>query len=190
MENMQVLRTQLGAFQLISDELNKLRSLDRDQIPRGADGSLLNRCWHTAVENFFDETSMVRLYKQPRADVKDVLQTQQDCLVFFDTATVDCVFTARVLQRLPIVHAKLKEWSRSQVQNPGLNWRTPTVENVILLEITDLFFRRGRDFANRTIHREAMTGFVIYDVAEHVWFVEAESTWHAVGGDYNKVLQL
>lgn len=190
MENIQVLRTQLGAFQLINDELNKLRSLDRGEIPRGADGSLLNRCWQQQVENFFDETSMVRLYKQPRADVEDVLQTQQDCLVFVDANTFDCVFTARVLQRLPIVHAKLKEWTDKQWSRYHATLIAPTVENVILLEITDLFFQRGQDFANRTIHDEAMTGFVLYDVAENVWFVEAESTWHAVGGEYNKVLQL
>ena len=180
-------RTRDEAFQLIADELEKLRC--KEEVSYGNEGSLLNICWQNLVENFFDNVSVTDAYKQPSEDVKNVFQTCEDVLIMMGNTRSKRVFTAKVVQRLPETDPNIMTWFR-QEEGPLARriYRYP--QNVILLKMTDLFFKNGKNFTERTLgssrNNDRLTGFVLYDATTDNWFVESsnegQSTWH---GDDN-----
>lgn len=157
----------------ISRELNSLLALATDAPPVDEE-SLLWRTWNFQVNRFF---SVIRSFtwRQSANSIKNILQNNRSCLI----VSQRLAFTARIVQIIPLLHPKAREWCIIHTLGPNGNeddFLQPSP--CVLLEITDVFFKSDdTNFLSRTLDNRPMSGLVVYDLDEGKWDFDLGNGW-------------
>lgn len=161
----------------ISHEVNALLAVRRD-APYGDDGSLLRRSWNTQVGRFFSIIRRVT-WRQPANEVTNILQNNRNCLI----VSRRFAFTARIVQTIPAMHPRVREWSSIQAHGEVVHegdFAQPTP--CVLVKITDFFFKSdATNFLSRTLDNNgdrALSGYVMYNVDGRQWDFHCDTGWY------------
>lgn len=149
------------AFQIIADELHILQSAQSLELAPMREETLALRSWANVVKDIFLRVRKIS-WRQTLSSKRSALLKNDNCFILAKSFA----FTADVVYRSHGTHYRaLRDYYAADLNG----WYEYDADesfsdNVILLQMSDLFFKNNENTMSRTLEGNRLTGFVVYNL--------------------------
>ncbi len=169
------------AFEIIADELQRLRYVQSLEIALPEGGTLYKYAWDAAVKDFFDRVRNISWRQTKRSKYIELIKNDECFIV-----TSQYAFSANVVYRSYGTHFQtLRDYFASDLHG---EYRPQSdekfAENVVVLQISEIFFQKSEDVFSRTFGGRALSGFAVYDLKNSTLEFETNDGFYSHDSGY------